>query len=359
MGKDYYQTLGVSRSASKEEIKKSYRELAKKYHPDLNPDNKKAAEEKFKEISEAYEVLMDDDKRARYDQYGEEGINFRGGFDWNQFHHYQDVQDIFGDLFSQFGFGRAPQGPQRGEDSYVEIPIDIRRIARNEKVEIVYFREMKCEACDGTGSSTKRQKTCQRCRGRGVIEKSVNQGFIMFRSTEVCPVCNGTGKIPEDPCRICQGMGFVRKKDSAEISIPSGVTEDEIYIIRGKGNYRPQGSGDLRIRFNIDYKEFTRNGDNLEKQIEADFIDAISGNKIKVNLLDGEKEVEIPSGTQPYDSIVLRGEGIPKRSGRGRGDIILRVKITFPRKISKKQKELLEEFRNESSKGFFSKVIHP
>ncbi|MGC8574348.1 MAG: DnaJ C-terminal domain-containing protein [Thermoplasmata archaeon] len=357
MGKDYYKILGVSKSASKDDIKKAYRELAKKYHPDLNPDNKKEAEEKFKEISEAYEVLMDDEKRQRYDQYGEEGVNFSGGFDWNQFHHYQDVEDIFGDIFSQFGFGR-PSGPPRGEDSYVEIPIDIRRIARNEKINVVYQRDVKCEACDGTGSATKRQKTCQRCRGRGYIERSSNQGFIMFRTTEVCPVCHGTGKIPEEICKVCQGMGFVRKKDSVEFSIPPGVNENEIYVMRGRGNYRPTGSGDLRVRFNIDYQEFVRDGDDLIKEIETDFVDAIIGGKLKVNLLLGEKEITIPAGTQPNESIVLKSEGIPRRNGRGKGDIILKLKVNLPKKITKRQKELLEEFKKENEKGFFSKIIH-
>lgn len=357
MGKDYYQILGVSRNASKDDIKKAYRELAKKYHPDLNPDNKKEAEEKFKEISEAYEVLMDDEKRQRYDQYGEEGVNFTGGFDWNQFHHYQDIEDIFGDIFSQFGFSRS-SGPPRGEDSYVEIPIDIRRIARNEKINVVYTRDVKCEACDGTGSSTKRQKTCQRCRGRGYIERATNQGFIMFRTREICPVCQGTGRIPEETCKVCQGMGFVRKKDNVEFSIPAGVNENEIYVMRGRGNYRQTGSGDLRIRFNIDYQEFTRDGDNLIKSIETDFVDAIIGGKVKVNLLEGEKEITIPPGTQPNESIILKSEGIIRRNGRGKGDIILRVRVNLPKKITKRQRELLEEFKKENDKGFFSKIIH-
>lgn len=357
MGKDYYKILGVSRNASKDDIKKAYRELAKKYHPDLNPNNKKEAEEKFKEISEAYEVLMDDEKRQRYDQFGEEGVNFTGGFDWNQFHHYQDIEDIFGDLFSQFGFGR-PSGPPRGEDSYVEIPIDIRRIARNEKINVIYSRDVKCEVCDGTGSATKRQKTCQRCRGRGYIERSTNQGFIMFRTREICPVCQGTGRVPEEICKVCQGLGFTRKKDSVEFSIPAGVNENEIYVMRGRGNYRNTGSGDLRIRFKIDYQEFIRDGDNLIKSIDTDFVDAITGRTLKVNLLDGEKEITIPPGTQPGESIILRSEGIPRRNGRGKGDIILKVKVNLPKKITKRQRELLEEFKKENDKGFFSKIIH-
>ncbi|MEL9915112.1 MAG: J domain-containing protein [Thermoplasmatales archaeon] len=361
MAKDYYAILGVSRNASKEEIKKAYRELAKKYHPDLNPDNRKEAEEKFKEISEAYEVLMDDQKRARYDQFGEEGVKFQGGFDWSQFHHYQDIEDIIGDLFSQFGFGRnfggfggfaAQQAESRGSDVYIEIPIDIRRIARNEKIEATYYREVKCETCNGTGSATGKLLTCPTCRGRGYVERTTNQGFIMFRTTEICRTCRGSGKVPEKICNDCQGMGFVRRKDKIEIFPPSGVNEDEIYIIRDKGNYRRAGSGDLRIKFNIDYMEFTREGDNLTKEISVDFIDAILGGIVKVSLLRGEKEVEIPAGTQPGERIVLKGEGITKKSGRGNGDIILVVNVSIPRKISKKQRELLEQFRNE--KGFFS-----
>jgi molecular chaperone DnaJ len=299
MGKDYYAVLGVDRKASKDDIKKAYRELAKKYHPDLNPQNKKEAEEKFKEISEAYEVLMDDQKRARFDQYGEEGVKFQGGFDWNQFHHYQDIQDIFGDLFSQFGFGggfgnpfggfSSQQRELRGSDAYVEIPIDIRRIARNERIEVYYFREMKCEECDGTGSATKKLLTCPTCRGRGYVERSSNQGFILFRTTEVCRTCNGRGKVPEKVCHVCS---------------------------------------------------------------DVDFIDAIIGGKVKVSLLRGEKEIDIPSGTQPGERIVLKGEGIQKKSGKGNADVILRARVQLPKKISKKQRELLEQFRNE--KGFFS-----
>ena len=362
MGKDYYAVLGVDRKASKDDIKKAYRELAKKYHPDLNPQNKKEAEEKFKEISEAYEVLMDDQKRARFDQYGEEGVKFQGGFDWNQFHHYQDIQDIFGDLFSQFGFGggfgnpfggfSSQQRELRGSDAYVEIPIDIRRIARNERIEVYYFREMKCEECDGTGSATKKLLTCPTCRGRGYVERSSNQGFILFRTTEVCRTCNGRGKVPEKVCHVCSGSGFVRKKDKIEITPPAGINEDEIYILRGKGNFRPGVSGDLRIKFDIDYMEFRREGDNLEKDIDVDFIDAIIGGKVKVSLLRGEKEIDIPSGTQPGERIVLKGEGIQKKSGKGNADVILRARVQLPKKISKKQRELLEQFRNE--KGFFS-----
>ena len=362
MGKDYYAVLGVDRKASKDDIKKAYRELAKKYHPDLNPQNKKEAEEKFKEISEAYEVLMDDQKRARFDQYGEEGVKFQGGFDWNQFHHYQDIQDIFGDLFSQFGFGggfgnpfggfSSQQRELRGSDAYVEIPIDIRRIARNERIEVYYFREMKCEECDGTGSATKKLLTCPTCRGRGYVERSSNQGFILFRTTEVCRTCNGRGKVPEKVCHVCSGSGFVRKKDKIEITPPAGINEDEIYILRGKGNFRPGVSGDLRIKFDIDYMEFRREGDNLEKDIDVDFIDAIIGGKVKVSLLRGEKEIDIPSGTQPGERIVLKGEGIQKKSGKGNADVILRARVQLPKKISKKQRELLEQFRDE--KGFFS-----
>lgn len=363
MGKDFYQILGVPRNAGKDDIKKSYRELAKKYHPDLNPNDKKRAEEKFKEISEAYEVLMDDKKRARFDQYGEEGVKFQGGFDWNQFHHYQDIQDIFGDLFSQFGFGgfggfgsfNSPQRELRGSDEYVEIPIDIRRIAKQEKIEIIYHREMKCETCGGTGSSTKKLNTCSTCRGRGFIERSTNQGFIQFRTTEVCRTCNGRGKVPEKVCRECQGTGYTRKKDTAEISPPPGINEEEVYILRDKGNYRPAGSGSLRIKFDIDYKEFRRNYDDLEKDVQIDFTEAILGGKVKVSLLRDEREVEIPSGTQPNDSIVVRGEGIPKRNGRGNSDIVLRIKINLPKRISKKQRELLEQFRNE--KGLFSSFM--
>jgi molecular chaperone DnaJ len=357
MPKDYYQILGVNRNASKEDIKKAYRDLAKKYHPDLNPDNKKEAEEKFKEISEAYEVLMDDQKRARFDQYGEEGVKFQGGFDWNQFHHYQDVEDIFGDIFSQFGFGGGRgfgrrQREIRGDDSYVEIPIDIRRIARNEKIQIFYYREVKCEACNGTGSSTKRVLTCPECGGRGYVERNTNQGFIFFRTTEVCRRCNGTGKIPEKVCKECQGLGYVRKKDSVEISPPPGISEEQVYVMRGKGNYRPGGTGDLRIKFNIDYQEFRRDGDDLIKDVSVDFIDAIIGGKVKVNLLRGEKEVTINPGTQPDENIVIKGEGIQKQNGRGNADIILKVRVTLPKKINRKQRELLEQFRSE--KGFLS-----
>ncbi len=364
MGKDYYAVLGIDKKASKDDIKKAYRGLAKKYHPDLNPQNKKEAEEKFKEISEAYEVLMDDQKRARFDQYGEEGVKFQGGFDWNQFHHYQDIQDIFGDIFSQFGFGgggfgnpsgggySTQQRELRGGDAFVEIPIDIRRIARNEKIEIYYFREMKCDECNGTGSATKKLLTCQTCRGRGYVERASNQGFILFRTTEVCRSCNGRGKIPEKVCHVCSGAGYTRKKDNIQISPPAGIYEEEIYILRDKGNYRPGGSGDLRIKFDIDYMEFRREHDDLEKDIQIDFTEAIMGGKMRVSLLRGEKEIDIPAGTQPEERLILKGEGIAKKSGRGNSDVILRAKVSLPKKISKKQRELLEQFKNE--KGLFS-----
>ncbi len=356
MGKDYYAILGVPRNASKEEIKKAYRELVKKYHPDLNPDNKKEAEEKFKEISEAYEVLMDDEKRAKYDQYGEEGLNFQGGFDWSQFHHFNDIEDLLGDLFSQFGFGRNfRQGS--GEDIYLEVPIDIKTIANSQKIELRYQRKDKCEACNGTGSRTRKRIKCRKCNGTGYIRRTVNQGFFVFTNTQPCDNCGGSGTVPEELCRSCGGTGVTNKNERIEINIPTGINEDEIFVLRGKGNYDPNGGyGDLRLRFKINYMEYRKRGDDLEKPIDVDFIDAIIGSKYKVSLLRGEKEIEIPPGTQPDDTIRLNGEGLPKRNGKN-GDIILKVKVKLPKKINRKQRELLEQFRKEEG-GFFNNIFH-
>lgn len=355
MGKDYYAILGVPRNATKEDIKKAYRELVKKYHPDLNPNNKKEAEEKFKEISEAYEVLMDDEKRARYDQYGEEGLNFQGGFDWSQFHHFNDIEDLFGDLFSQFGFGRNVR--RTGEDIYLEVPIDVRTIANSKKIELRYQRKDKCEACNGTGSRTKRRITCKRCNGTGYIRKTVNQGFFVFSNTQPCNVCGGVGTVPEETCRACNGTGVTVKNEKIEVNIPDGLNEDEIFVLRNRGNYDPVGGyGDLRLKFRINYLEYKRRGEDLEKNLEVDFVDAILGSNYKVELLRGEKEIKIPPGTQPDDIIRMEGEGIPKRNGKN-GDILLRVKIKLPKKINRKQRELLEQFKNESG-GLFDNFFH-
>ncbi len=358
MGKDYYAILGVPRNASKEDIKKAYRELVKKYHPDLNPDNKKEAEEKFKEISEAYEVLMDDEKRARYDQYGEEGLNFQGGFDWSQFHHFNDIEDLFGDLFSQFGFGGPGRNTRRtGEDIYLEVPIDVRTIANSKKLELKYQRKDKCDTCNGTGSRTGKRVTCKKCNGTGYIRRTVNQGFFVFTNTQPCNNCGGIGTVPEEPCRTCGGTGIVNKNERVEITLPDGINEEDIFVMRGKGNYDPVGGyGDLRLKFRINYMEYRRRGDDLEKPIDVDFVDAILGSTYKVNLLRGDREIRIPAGTQPDDTIRVDGEGIPKRNGKN-GDIILRVKVKLPKKINKKQREILEQFKKEGG-GLLDNLFH-
>jgi len=368
MGKDYYEILGVSRDATKDEIKRAYRRLAKKYHPDLNPDNREEAEEKFKEISEAYEVLMDDKKREIYDKYGEEGLKGRvfneGGFTWNDFTHFSDLNDIFGgfgDFFRDFfGFSSQPR-QRRGRDIAVRVNVDLKDVITGVEKEVKVKTYVTCPVCNGTGAAPgSSAKTCPECEGTGQKKVVRRMGPIQFVTVTTCDVCHGTGKIIEKPCPECRGTGRVWGEKTYKVHIPPGVREDEALRIRGKGEI-PEGKGvpgDLYVYVHIDVPEGVWiDGLDIHKNISVPYPIAVLGGDINVDFLDSSQKVKISSGTQGGSTLVLKGMGLPPFGGGKRGNLILHIRIDVPKKLSKRGKELIKELAKEleveTKRGWF------
>ncbi len=360
MGKDYYEILGVPRNATKEEIKRAYRKLAKKYHPDLNPNNREEAEEKFKEISEAYEVLMDDKKREIYDKYGEEGLKGRvfsdEGFTWNDFTHFSDIWDIFGGMggfFRDFFGFSPPREERRGRDIAVRVNIELKDVINGVDKEIKVKTYDTCPVCHGTGAAPGSEvKTCPACGGTGKKKVVVRKGPFQFVSVTTCNVCHGTGKVIEKKCPKCGGTGRVLQEKTIVVHIPPGIENEDALRIRGKGEI-PEGGGipgDLYVYVHINMpKGYIRNGRDLLKVERIPFPIAALGGEIEVETLDGAQKVKISSGTESGSEIVLRGKGLPPFGGGRRGDLVLRVEIDVPKKLTKRAKELIKELAKELS----------
>ncbi|RKZ19799.1 molecular chaperone DnaJ [bacterium] len=359
--RDYYEILGVPRNASPEEIKKAYRRLAKKYHPDLNPDNKEEATEKFKEISEAYEVLMDPEKRALYDRYGHEGLSGafkQGNFTWEDFTHFSDLEDIFGDLFGggslfDFFFGtrrrgerreyrRRPQG-EPGGNIKVVVPLTLKEIAEGVTKEIKLRKYVVCPHCNGTGGKT---ETCPTCGGTGQIRRTQRHIFGEFVSVSTCPTCRGSGEIVKEPCKYCHGEGRIKKEKKIKVKIPPGVSKGNYITLRGEGHAGRRGGPPGDIIVLIDEKKdntFIRDGFNIILNLPISFKTAVLGGDVEIPTLNGRKTIHIPPGTQSGHRIHLKGEGIKFMNGYGRGDLIVQVNVYTPRRVSGKAKKLLEE----------------
>jgi len=345
MSKDYYDILGVSKDASQDEIKKAYKKLAKKYHPDMNKDADTS--DKFKEINEAAAVLGDAEKRQQYDQFGTADNNF-SGFDYKDFAGNFNFDDIFENIFSGFGFKSSRSRP--GRDLVAEISISIDEVAKGTKRDIPVKRLVKCEACNGKGG--KNFSTCDTCRGQGVVRQSKRTPFGVFATTSTCPKCKGVGERPEEVCESCDGEGRVVSREPISVKIPAGVHDGMRLRVPGEGEAGAKGSsdGDLYVLVHVEESEFIRDGNDLILEIPVNFVTACIGGHIEVNTLSGKKKVDVPSGTQNNSDIHLKGEGLPDvRSGR-KGDLIIRVSIEVPKKVSKKQVELLKEFEKEGSK---------
>ncbi len=364
--RDYYEVLGVSRDASKDEIKKAYRRLAKKWHPDMNPDNREEAEERFKEISEAYAVLSDDEKRRLYDQYGHAGIDGR-----------YSQEDIFrgadfGDIFGGFGFGdifdmffggggrRRRSAPRRGSDLLYELEISLKEAASGTEKEIEVPRYRKCEACNGTGAKDGKVRTCPTCHGTGQVQRVHSaMGFRMV-STSVCPTCHGRGQIAEEPCPVCNGTGRVHGVEKVTVKIPAGAYDGLRLRMAGMGEAGQNGapSGDLYVEIHVrPHPDFKVDGLNLIHEEGISFGTAALGGEIEVPTIDGKHaSLKIPAGTQPCTMLRMKGLGMPDlRSGK-RGDMLVKVNIEVPKKLSKREKELIMELEGkEKKRGIFRK----
>jgi molecular chaperone DnaJ len=357
--RDYYETLGVPRGADEEEIKRSYRRLAMQYHPDRNPGDREA-EEKFKEASEAYEVLRDPEKREIYDRLGHEGLRGTG---FTGFRGFEDIFSTFGDIFEDFfGFGTVRRGrtmARAGADLRYDLTIPFIDAAFGKEINIEIPKFIKCDRCGGSGAEPGTfPSTCPTCRGRGQISRS--QGFFSISTT--CPHCHGEGEVIHTPCSQCRGQKRVRKKKNLALKIPPGVETGSRLRLRGEGEEGERGgpSGDLYVVIHVEPHEFfQRDGDDITCQIPISFSQAALGGETEVPTLNGSRKLVIPKGTQSGQFFRLKGEGFSHMRGYGRGDEVVQVIVKTPTKLTKKQEELLREFaaieQKKGEKGFFRK----
>lgn len=348
MAKDYYKILGVDRDATQEEIKKAYKECAKKYHPDLNKSPEAA--EKFKEINEAAAVLGDAEKRRKYDQFGttDFGEGF-GGFDFSEFTGFGfDFDDIFDRFFSGFGLGR--KRPHRGQDLLYNVEIELEDVVHGARKTIVLKKNEACQACNGAGGV---RETCPSCNGQGLQQQARRTPFGYFSTTLTCKNCGGLGESLVDPCSECHGKGSTSITKEIEIGIPAGIRDGMRLRIAGEGEAGSNGapSGDLYVQVSIKpHKLFQRKDNDLLISIPISFATAACGGEIIVPTLEGPEELRIPAGTQPGTVFRIKNKGIPHLRGSGKGSMMVHVTVKVPEKLTKRQKELLHEFEEESKK---------
>ena len=371
--RDYYEVLGVSKGASDDEIKRSYRKLAKKYHPDVNPGDKDA-EAKFKEIGEAYEVLSDSEKKSRYDQFGFAGVDPSygggagggfGGFGGFGNMDFGDIGDIFGSMFGG-GFGSSSQrrknGPRRGSDIDESVLLSFEEAAFGVKKQLKIYVIEDCEECKGTGAKNPSDKqTCPHCNGTGQIRNVQNTMFGQMINTQVCGNCRGEGSIIKSPCAKCHGKGKVKRAKNIEVDIPAGINAGETVSYRGLGNAGTKGgpSGDLLVTVSIKkHPVFTRSGYDVVLDVPITFVQATLGAEIEIPVLDPDKKYEpgkmtytVPEGTQPETVVRLRSKGIPHVRSGARGDMILKFTVEVPRNLSAEQKEIIENFAQTSGES--------
>ncbi len=366
--RDFYEILELDKNASEDDIKRAYRQKAKKYHPDLNPDDKEA-EKNFKEATAAYEVLSNSDMRARYDRYGHAGVDPQaqaGGFGVGGF---EDIfSDIFGDIFGGgFGQREAYTGPVRGADLRYNLNLEFEEAVFGVEKEITIRKKETCSTCDGTGAKEGTDvKTCSNCDGSGKVRKVQQTGFGQFVIEDTCPVCDGTGEEIEEKCETCNGSGKEIRSKTLNVKVPAGVDNGSIISIAGEGEAGDRGGehGDLYIYIAVEEdKVFKRQGNNIFLDIPVSFTEVALGAEIDVPTLEEIEKYTLPQGTQTGTQFKLKGKGVPNLRGPGRGHLYFTVNIKTPQDLSDNQKELLLEFSKESGevykehkKGFFQKV---
>lgn len=368
MSKDYYELLSVEKGATKEEIKRAYKKLALKYHPDRAPEEKKKEyEEKFKEINEAAAILGDEKKREQYDQFGSaafQGASGHHGFDFSdvmsQFRsgNFGDFGDIFDQLFGGGGGGRRSRA-RRGANLLYEMTISLEEAASGITKIIDLNKLEHCSECNGRGA--KEFKSCQHCHGSGHVKRTQRTPFGIFQQTGPCPYCHGQGELPQDSCSNCAGEGVVRKRKKLDVKIPKGIDNGMRLRVSGEGEIgRNNGTaGDLFVQVQVkEHKIFRREGDDLHLTIPISYTQATLGDEIEVPTIDGKAKLKIPAGTASETTFRMRDKGLPHVHGSYHGDQMVKVKIVVPKKLSKKQKELIKQMKEEKpSKSFFKKWL--
>lgn len=355
MKRDYYEVLGVAKGASPEDVKKAYLKKAKEYHPDMNPTNKKEAEEKFKEVSEAYEVLMDPQKRQLYDQYGHDGVSqtFKGGgFSWDDFTHFDDLQDILGNLFGGspfedlFGFGgrRGQQRARKGGDIHVILKVSLEDIVNSTKKQFKIDRFEACKACNGKGGTD--LTTCSQCGGRGQVKTQTRSFFGSFTTVTPCPACRGSGQIIKTPCAKCTGSGRTRISRTIEIKTPRGVSSGQYIVLRGEGHHGQGGRGNIIVQFEEKAHEyFDRQGYDLYIRMLTPYSKLISGGSIEVPGFNGQRErVKIRKGSSAPEVIRIKGKGMPRPDG-GHGDMYVELDLKPLEKTDRNLGKIIDELK--------------
>ncbi|UCB52956.1 MAG: molecular chaperone DnaJ [Candidatus Zixiibacteriota bacterium] len=374
--RDYYEVLGLGRDAAEDDIKKAYRKLALQYHPDKNPGNQEA-EEKFKEATEAYEVLKDSRKRSTYDQFGHAGLGGAGGFGGFDFTSF-DLGDAlrafmrdfggFGSVFDDFfGASRARQGPPKGRDMQIRLKLSLEEIATGVEKKIKIKRLQKCGECSGSGAAQgTSKKTCPKCQGAGQVRRVSRSLFGQFVNVSTCDQCNGEGMVVDKPCPACRGEGREKGTSTVSVKIPAGVTSGNYIQLRGAGNAGPRGGppGDVIVLIQEqDHPAFKRHGDDIIHDTMISFTQAALGIEITIPTLDGNASLKIPPGTQSGKVFRLRGKGVPRLQGYGKGDEFVRVLVWVPTRLSSEEKKLLKELSSKENmqppqgdKSFFEKL---